>query len=725
MSEQPHTGPARTEPTQPPTAPRRPTTRVHHDDEFHDPYEWLRNADDPEVIAHLEAENAWTEQQSATQQALRDEVFESITARTKQTDMSVPVHTVHGDPDAGGSAWWYYSRAVEGQEYAIHCRVPATDPTTPPDPDGGLADEVVLLDGNAAAEGHEFFSVGAFDVSPDGNLLAYSVDHTGAERYLLRVVDLRTGELLSDSIDNTSYSVVWAGNEHLFYTRADDAWRPYTVLRHRLGTAADDDVAVFTEPDERFWVGAGLSRDEEWVLIGSGSKLSSEWRILPAADPYATPRVVAPRRDDVEYDVEPAGDRLLIVHNLDATDFMVSEAPLEATGPEQWRPVVPHTPGVRITDVDAYRDHVVVSMRRDGLTAVHVMGRDAHGDLVPGHDVDFDAPLYTASMMGSPNWVTDRVRLNYTSMVTPNSTYDLDLTSRELTLLKQQPVLDHPVHGPYRSDDYAQTRTWATADDGTRIPISLVHRADLVLDGSAPLVLYGYGSYEIPVDPRFSIPTLPYLDRGFVYAIAHVRGGGELGRSWYEQGRLDHKRNTFTDFIACADHLIAQGWTSPDRLGASGGSAGGLLVGAVANLAGDRFRAILAAVPFVDPLTTILDPELPLTVTEWEEWGNPLADPAVYAYMKSYSPYENVEPKPYPAILATTSLNDTRVSYTEPAKWVAELRHTAEPHPDRPVLLKTEMVAGHGGVSGRYRVWADMAFETAWLIDQLDPTPPS
>lgn len=707
--------------THPPVATRREHTRTHHGDTVNDPYEWLRDGKDPEVVAHLEAENAWTEQQTADQEPLRTEVFDSILARTKQTDVSVPTYTIHGDPGGtdGAAAYWYYTRTVEGSEYPIQCRTDATDPDDPPDPEGDIPGEQVLLDGNAEAEGHEFFSLGTFDVSPDGRLLAYSVDTTGGERFTLRFKDLTTGEPLPDEIDDTAYSSAWAGNDHLLYTRADDAWRPWTVRAHRLGTSPDDDHEVFNEPDERFWVGIGLSRDERWVMIGSGSKLSSEWRLLPADDPTGTPRVVCPRRDDVEYDIEVAGDRLLVLHNDDAVDYMVSEAPLDATGPDDWRPVLPHVPGVRITDVDAYRDHVVVQLRRDGLTGIHIIPRDGNGDLLPGRDLEFGEDLYTVGSMGSANWVTDRIRIAFTSMVTPFTVSDVDLATSRLTELKRTQVLPHPERGPYDPAAYEQTRTWATAPDGTRVPISIVAPAGLPRDGSAPLVLYGYGSYEHSIDPFFSIPRLSYLDQGCAYAIAHIRGGGELGRRWYDEGKMLSKRNTFTDFVACAEHLVAEGWTSADRLGAIGGSAGGLLVGAVANLAPEQFRAIHAAVPFVDALTTILDPELPLTVTEWEEWGNPLADPEVYAYMKGYTPYENVTDHPYPAILATTSLNDTRVFFTEPAKWIARLREVVDQPADRPILLKTEMVAGHGGVSGRYQRWHDIAFETAWMIDQI------
>ncbi|MDN5763952.1 MAG: S9 family peptidase [Microlunatus sp.] len=695
--------------------------RVHHGDTVIDPYEWLRDNHDPEVIAHLEAENAHTEARTAHLDDLTDAIFTEIRARTQETDLSVPTYTVHSPGDT--VAYWYYVRTREGSEYPIYCRVAAGGgPGEPPDVERQIPGEEVLLDANAAAEGEDFFSLGAFVVSPSGRLLAYASDTSGDERFTLRIKDLSTGELLSDEIADIAYGVAWAGDTHLFYTRADAAWRPYVVLRHRLGTPVAADVEVLTEPDDRFWVGVGSSRDDAWIVIGAGSKLTSEYRLLPTDDPEGQPRLVAPRRQGVEYDVEPAGDRLLIVHNASAPDFELAQAPLEATSHEQWEPVMPHTPGVRIQDVSAYAGHVVVSLRRDGLSGVHVLSRNDDGDLGPGADLTFAEPLFDVYAVGGPNYVTDTVRIGFQSLVTPPTVYDVNLSTAELTLRKQTPVLPGPDGRAYLSSDYVQERRWATATDGTQIPLSIVRRADVSIDGSAPAFLYGYGSYEISIDPTFSIPRLSLLDRGFVYAIAHVRGGGEMGRAWYENGKTLTKMNTFTDFVAAADFLIAHDYTRAERLAAAGGSAGGLLLGAVANLAPDRFRAIHAAVPFVDALTTILNPDLPLTVMEWEEWGDPLHDADVYAYMKSYSPYENVAAVRYPAILATTSLNDTRVCYVEPAKWVAALRQQATNGEDRPILLKTEMVAGHGGVSGRYQAWREKAFEYAWLIDQVSST---
>lgn len=711
-------------PDAPPVAEARPLRREHHGRVFVDDFEWLRAKDDPAVIAHLEAENAWTEARTAHLAGLREQIFADIRSRTQQTDLSVPTLVRHHHGGAVTS-YWYYTRTVEGQEYPIHCRL-AADPSagdTPPDtaaagPDG-LAGEQVLLDGNREAEGEAFFSLGSFAVSPDGRRLLFGTDVSGDERYTLRVIDLETGQRLPDVVPDTAAGAVWAGAEHVFYARSDDAWRPFEVRRHRLGTVAEDDPVVLSEPDERFWVGLDASRDERWVVIGIGSKLTSEYWLLPCDEPESSPRVVTPRREGVEYHVEVAGDRLLIVHNDDARDFALAEAPLDASDRSDWREVLAHREGVRLLDVDAYAGHVLLSLRRDGLTGLHLIPRDASGDLGAGADLEFDEPLYTVSNLGDPNHDARTFRFAFTSMLTPMSILQADVATGERRLLKRAPVLDHPEHGPYRSEDYVQTRVWATAPDGEQVPISLVHRADVVPDGTAPALLYGYGSYEIAIDPSFSIARLSLLDRGFVYAIAHVRGGGELGRRWYEDGRTLSKRNTFTDFIACAEHLLAEGWTSRDRLAAEGGSAGGLLMGAVANLAPTTFRAIHAAVPFVDNLTTILDPELPLTVIEWEEWGDPLHEAEVYDYMASYAPYENVAEVQYPAILATTSLNDTRVAYVEPAKWVAQLRRRVTNGDDRPILLKTEMVAGHGGVSGRYEGWRETAFELAWLIDQV------
>ncbi len=688
-----------------------PKERVHHGDVFVDEYEWLRDKESPDTLAYLEAENEYTRERTAHLAPLRETLFEEIRSRTKETDLSVPVR-IRGH--------WYYSRTKEGKQYGTSCRRPVTDPDQwlpPTDGDEGPVEgEEVLLDVNELAEGHEFFSLGASSVSPDGTLLAFSTDTTGDERFLLQVKDLTTGELLPDQVPGTSYGATWSlDGKHLFYTTHDDAWRNDKIWRHRLGTDPSEDVVVHHETDERFWVSVGRTRSNRFIVVASGSKTTTEYLLLDADDPTGKPRVVAPRRPGVEYSVEHAviggEDVLLVLHNDGAENFELAVAPVDATSHEQWQPLLPHDPAVRLEDVDAFATHLVVSQRSDGLTQLRLLRLGDDG-IASDELVEMEHPLYTVGPAGNPEFDQPVLRFAHTTMATPPAVHQLDLRTGERTVLKQTPVL-----GDFDPSRYEQHRAWATADDGTRVPMSIVVPAGAPRDGSMPFLLYGYGAYETSIDPYFTISRLSLLDRGMGFAIAHVRGGGELGRRWYDEGKMLHKRNTFTDFIACARHLAADGWTAPDRLVAEGGSAGGLLMGAVANLAPEAFVGIVADVPFVDALTTILDPSLPLTVGEWEEWGNPLEDPEVYAYMKSYTPYENVEAKRYPAILAETSLHDTRVFYVEPAKWVARLRATAENGDD--VLLKTEMAAGHGGVSGRYNAWRDRAFSYAWVLDRV------
>ena len=692
-----------------PVPKRVDTARVHHDDLFVDPYEWMRDKSDPEVIAHLEAENAHVESATAHLEPLRQKIFDEIKSRTKETDLSVPVRR---------DAWWYYGRSFEGKQYGVHCRCPISGPDdwSPPilDENTEIPGEQILLDENSEAAGHDYFAVGASSVSPDGNLLAYSVDVVGDERYTLRFKDLRTGELYPDTVSGIAAGVTWAADSAtVYYTTVDESWRPDTVWRHRLG-AAGDDALVYHEPDQRFWVAVGRSRSNAYVVIVAGSAITSEVRMGDAADPDAEFTAVLPRRDGVEYTVEHAvidgEDRFLILHNDGAVNFTLVQAPV--SDPERQTTLIPARDDVRLEGVDAFADRIVVHYRREALPTIEVW------PLVPGagygtpEPIGFDSELMACGLAGNPNWDSPRLRIGATSFLTPMRIYDIDMATGERILLREQPVL-----GGYRREDYVERRDWAIADDGTRIPISLIHRTGL--EFPAPTVLYGYGAYESSEDPRFSIATLSLLDRGMVFAIAHVRGGGEMGRLWYERGKLLEKKNTFTDFICAAGHLVDTGVTRPQNLVALGGSAGGLLMGAVANMAPELFAGILAQVPFVDPLTTILDPSLPLTVTEWDEWGNPLEDAGVYFYMKSYSPYENVEAKEYPAILAMTSLNDTRVFYVEPAKWVAALRHHKTD--GRPVLLRTQMAAGHGGISGRYERWKETAFQYAWLLATADP----
>ncbi|MFB7887693.1 S9 family peptidase [Cellulosimicrobium cellulans] len=775
--------PAEREEPQAPVAPRRPAPRTHHGETVDDDYEWLRDKESPEVVAHLEAENAYTEARLAHLEPLRERIFEEIKARTLETDLSVPVRQ---------GAHWYYARTVEGSQYPIRARAPidaslgsdAPSSWVPPvlEPGVPVPGEQVLLDDNVEAEGHDFFSLGSFDVSVDGTRLAYAVDVVGDERYTLRIRDLESGTDLVDEVPGTFPGAVFSPDgRYVFYPTVDDAWRPWRVWRHEVGTPATQDVVVFEEPDERYWVGVGVSRSQRFVQIDVGSKITSETWLIDAADPTGEPRVVWPRREGSEYTVEHAvvpatwlpadpaevsppeaatgddrrsdgeqaqgRDVLLVLHNDGAENFELvvtgvpdgDDSAGGPAGPGDATVVVPHDPETRLEGVDAFAGHLVVSYRRDALSRVGVIDlasteppRPAglptpirtgdtpapSGDHWHVHEVAFDEPLYTAALAGNPEWDQPNVRLSYASFVTPSTVYDLRVETDELTLLKQQPVL-----GGYDAADYVQRREWATAEDGTQVPVSLVWRRDAVgLDATgtgaepAPLLLYGYGSYEISIDPGFSISRLSLLDRGVVFAVAHVRGGGEMGRRWYDEGKTLAKRTTFTDFVAVARHLVDAGWTSPERLVAQGGSAGGLLMGAVTNLAPELFAGVLAQVPFVDALTSILDPSLPLTVVEWDEWGDPLHDPEVYRYMRTYTPYENVpdDAAHYPRILAVTSFHDTRVLYVEPAKWVARLRAAGAP-----ALLKIEMHAGHGGVSGRYEGWREVAYEDAWVLDVL------
>jgi oligopeptidase B len=702
----------------PPVAARVPTERTHHGDTFVDEYEWLRDPDSPDTLAYLQAENAYTEARTAHLESLRGQIFEEIRSRTKETDLSVPSRK--GD-------WWYYGRSHEDKQYGSTCRCPVSGPDdwTPPtlDPEVAVPGEQVLLDADQLARGHEFFSLGTVAVSPDGNLLAFTTDTVGNERYLTRVKDLRTGALLPDEVPNTMGDATWdRRGTTLFYTTPDDAWRPDKLWRHTLGTPVADDVLVFHETDERFWTAAGRTRSNRFLFRASGSRTTSEYAVLDADDPTGEFRVVAARRDGVEYSVEHAviagEDRLLVLHNDGAENYALASAPVDATSHEQWEPLIPHDPAVRLEDVDAFSGHLVVSQRSGGLTRLRIVVLEDGG---PGEDfeVEFDEAVYSVGAGANPEFAQPKVRLGYVTLADPSAVYDFDVASRELTLLRRTPVLAAPDGREFDRTQYAQSREWAVAPDGTRVPISIVVPADAPRDGSMPMVLYGYGAYEASMDPSFSISRLSLLDRGIGFAIAHVRGGGEMGRRWYDEGKMLHKRNTFTDFVACARHLASTGWTSPDRLAAEGGSAGGLLMGAVANTDPDAFTAVLATVPFVDALTTILDPSLPLTVIEWEEWGNPLEDAEVYAYMKGYSPYENVTAQRYPAILAETSLHDTRVLYVEPAKWVARLRVLAEN--SRDILLRTKMSAGHGGVSGRHNSWRERAFSLAWVVDRVSP----
>lgn len=707
-------------PSQPPVAPARPVETSHHGRRRVDAYDWLRDKDSPEVLTYLEAENAWTAAQTEHLAPLRQTLFEEIKAHTLETDQSVPTRN---------RGWWYYSRSFEGRQYGASCRVPVldVDDWTPPQPDAdaspdrpALPGEELLLDLNVLAEGHDFFSMGGSSVSPDGGLLAYSTDVVGDERFTARILDLDRRELLPDEITGVLGGLTWdRSGGHVYYTTVDESWRSDKVWRHTLGTEQAQDTLVFHETDGRFWVAVGRTRSDRFVVVASGSKTTSEVRLLDALAPDADLVVVHPRTEDLEYSVEHAvvagEDTLLITHNGHGADFEIGILPLDRLGrpggPDAWEPLIPHRAGVRLEDVDAFATHLVVSQRSDGLTQLRLLELGP-GGVSDDRLVEFDDEVHTVGAGGNPSFDQPVVRLGYTTLATPPSTYDYDVRSRELTLLRQAPVL------LFDPADYEQHRTWATAEDGTRVPISYVHRTDARTSSSPiPFLLYGYGAYEMSMDPYFSVARLSLLDRGAGFAIAHIRGGGEMGRHWYDEGKLARKQQTFGDFIACARHMVAEGIAAPDALVCEGGSAGGLLIGAVVTQAPELWAGAVADVPFVDPLTSMLDSTLPLTVTEYDEWGNPEADPAAYDDIAAYAPYDNVGARDYPPILAETSLHDTRVLYVEPAKWVARLRATAVGR--REILLKTEMSAGHGGVSGRYQAWADRAFSLAWILDRM------
>lgn len=714
-----------------PVAKKVPVERTHHGDVFVDNYEWLRAKESADVVEHLQAENAYQEAVTAHQEPLREAIFQEIKGRTQETDLSVPNRK---------DGWWYYTRSVEGKEYGIQCRVQARDTGdavadwTPPAVQAGveLPGEEVLLDCNVEAEGKPFFAVGGAAVTVDGTLYAYAVDNAGDERFTLRIKDLRTGGLLPDVIENVFYGISFSPDgTRIFYTVVDDAWRPYQVKSHVLGTPVTEDEVIYQEDDVAMWLGFELSADRRHLVLGIGCSEFSETRLLRFDAYDAGLTTVISRDERVLYEAEPflleGEERILLTHNRDAINSMVSLVdPAELAKPlaeQHWTTVVGHSDDVRVNGAGVTSTHVIVSVRKDTIERVQVLPLAGLGTPAQGDPVEpaFDEELYTAGVAGS-DYEAPVIRMGYTSYFTPSRVYDFVLPTAsqpggELLLRKESPVL-----GGYTPSDYVAAREWATAADGTRIPLSVLRHASVARDSTAAGLVYGYGSYELSMDPGFGIPRLSLLDRGIVFVIAHIRGGGELGRHWYEDGKKLHKKNTFTDFVAATDWLADSGWVSPSRIAAMGGSAGGLLMGAVANLAPEKYAAIVAAVPFVDALTTILDPELPLSALEWEEWGNPITDPDVYAYMKSYTPYENVRALKYPKIAAVTSFNDTRVLYVEPAKWVQVLRSASTG--TEPIVMKIEMEGGHGGASGRYVQWRERAWDYAFVADSLGATEP-
>ena len=676
-------------PARPPVAPERPTILEAHGDRRVDPYYWLREKGNPEVIAHLEAENAYAETVMAPAAGLEATLYREVVGRIQETDTSAPVLY---------KGWWIYTRTVEGLDYEIYCRR-----------QGSMdAAEQVMLDGNELARGHDYFELGYVERSPDENLVAYASDYDGSERHELRFRDLTTGRDLDDVVQGVYYGSAWSADSRtFFYVKPDAAMRPFQVWRHRLGTPAGQDVLVLQEDDEHFELSVEMTKSERYIVFTSSSQITSECRVLDSDAADDEPAVVEPRRAGIEYSVDHQENRFLILTNDGARNFRLMAAPVASAGRASWTEVVPERPGVRLNTTDVHRGHVVLGQRSEGLQRLEVLDV-ASGEM---HVVAQPDVAYTAFPGSDPNYDSPVMRFFYTSLTAPFSAVDYDMRTRERTVVKEQ-----PVRGGYDRNAYATDRVWATAPDGVLVPMSLVYRRELQRDGSNPTLLYGYGAYEASIDPMFDPARLSLLDRGFVYAIAHVRGGGEMGREWYEDGKLLRKRNTFGDFIACAEQLVAHGYTNSGRLAIRGRSAGGLLIGAVLNERPELFACAIAQVPFVDALTTMLDDKLPLTVNEYDEWGNP-HEPESYSYIKSYSPYDNVHAAAYPSLLVMGALNDPRVSYWEPAKWVARLRPLNQA--SRPVLLKTQMGAGHMGPSGRYESWREEAFVMSFVLSEL------
>ncbi len=713
-----------------PKAPKRPFEITRHDDTRIDPYYWLMDRENEEVLQHLQAENTFLAESFAALKPLENELYNEIKARIEETDISVPVRK--GD-------WWYYERTKEGLNYPISCRLRVSgEGTTPPtiDPNIAIDGEQIILDENVEAQGHDFLSVGVLAVSPNDEWLAVGVDFEGSERHTVTIRSLTGGEPLLDTLEDVYYGFAWAmDSRHFFYTRVDEAMRPWQLWRHELSTSTASDVLVYEEPDAQYSVSVGRSRDDRVIVNFLGSSTTTEVHFVDASRPTDEFQLLEERRHGIEYGVEHFVDTSnvawwLKTTNEDATDFRLLVREVDQ---KTWRELIPERPGNRLDGVEAFSNFLALSERVDGCAAVRIAKLDSGTDPF-GNDllerstlVQGDVRPSTVGLGANPNYVTTQLRVGITSLVTPRLVADVDIASGETIVRKQQKVL-----GDFDANNYVTTRLWVTASDGQNIPVSLVARRSVVTStpngevlpaSPAPFLLYGYGSYEISIDPSFSSMLLSLLDRGVIFAIAHIRGGGEMGRSWYETGKLAQKPTTFSDFVTVARFLIDNGWTTGEQLAARGGSAGGLLMGAVMNLAPDLFQCIVAEVPFVDVLTTMLDDSLPLTVGEWEEWGNPDASASAYRTMKSYSPYDNVlasnpdgSTREYPHLFASGGLNDSRVGFWEPAKWVLKLR---DANPKNMAYLKTEMGAGHGGPSGRYDAWRDEAQVLAFILSEI------
>lgn len=673
----------------PPVADKQPQVLELHGDRRIDNYFWMRDIDNPKVIEYLEAENAYTAEMMQHTEALQTKLYDEMLARIKETDLSVPYRK---------DEYYYYSRTEEGKAYRIFCRKK-----------GSLdAAEEILLDENELAAEHEFFELGVFAVSPNHQILAYSVDTSGSEQYTLFFLDLNTYQLYPEVISETYFSFAWSNdNQTGFYTKIDAANRPYQLFRHTLGTSATEDVLIYHELDDSYPLYVTETRSQAYILLILNSSITTEVHYLDANNPRGNFQLIHPRTQGIEYSIDHHNDYFYIVTNEDAINFKLMRTPVSSPGKENWQTVIPHQEDVLLSGVSLFSNHLVIYERKGGLQTARIQNLTTDEE----NNISFPEPTYEFYEGNNPEFNTNILRFNYTSLITPQSVFDYNMETNQRELKKETEVL-----GGYDKTQYQSEWLMATAEDGTKIPISIVYKKGIKKDGQNPLLLTGYGAYGISYGASFSSTQLSLLNRGMVFAIAHIRGGEEMGRKWYEEGKFLQKKNSFTDFIACAEYLIAEGWTASDRLAITGGSAGGLLMGAVINLRPDLFKLVVAQVPFVDVVTTILDTSLPLSAMEWEEWGNP-NDKVYYDYMKSYSPYDNIEAKDYPDLLITAGLNDSRVKYWEPAKWTAKLRELKTDN--NILLLKTNMGAGHGGASGRYESLRELAFEYAFILDRL------
>lgn len=672
-----------------PDTEMKPKELTIHGDTRTDNYYWLNQRENPEVTEYLEAENAYAKTKLKDTEELQDKLFKEITSRIKPKDESVPYFL---------NGYWYKRSFNEGDEHAVFVRKKEKDSDK----------EDILLDGNKMAEGLAYFDIGSFAVSEDNNLLAYSTDTVSRRKYTIYIKDLRTGKILEDHIPNTTGTVVWGGdNKTLFYTVKDETLRPYRIYKHVTGQTSENDELIFEESDATFTCDVRKSKSRKYIFIDSESTVSNETRFVNASHPDKEFKVLQPRERGLEYTVAHHHDHFYILTNQDALNFRVMKTPVEQTTKENWQEIIPHRKDVLLEDLILFDDFMVLEERVNGMTEIRIRTLDGASDFY----IPFNEKVYTAYSGYNPDFYTDKLRFSYTSLITPTKTIEYDLENDEQTILKQTEVL-----GGYNANDYQSERFFATAKDGTKVPVSLVYKKSQ-RDKPMPLLLYAYGSYGYSMDPYFSYSRVSLLDRGFAFAVAHVRGGQEMGRQWYEDGKMLNKKNTFTDFNEVAEHLISENYTTPDQLFAMGGSAGGLLMGAIVNMKPELYKGVIAAVPFVDVVTTMLDESIPLTTGEFDEWGNP-KDKEYYDYILSYSPYDNVKKQDYPAMLVTTGLHDSQVQYWEPAKWVAKLRDMKTDN--HLLLLHTNMDFGHSGASGRYAAYKEIAMEYAFILKVLN-----